>query len=268
MARNAASAIAWARGQLGSRAWGGRCEAFTRTALGFPGQYPSANAAWAAAGGKHPGDFNPPAGVPVFWALTGPNAPYGHVALSIGGGRAISSSNEAGHAVVSVISIRGFTDRYAIYRGWAEVYHGVRLDLGGTVQVGGGIGGAGKHSVAAAQVQEEEDMTPEQEKKLNRAVEGVDQALRALTQVNERVYSIEQKVNHSFEADDQSLTSIGNVGGRIYQIEQKVNTIVEAVDHMLKALTQVNERAYGAYVQSKAALDSLAEVAKALGERK
>ena len=37
---------------------------------------------------------------------------------------------------MSVISIRGFTDRYAIYRGWAEVYHGVRLDLGGTVQVG------------------------------------------------------------------------------------------------------------------------------------
>jgi chromosome segregation ATPase len=188
--------------------------------------------------------------------------------LSIGGGKAISSSNEAGHAVVSVISIRGFTDAYAIYCGWAGVYHGVRLDQGGTVQVGGGNSGGGKHSVAAAQVQEEEDMTPEQEKKLNRTVEGVDQALRALTQVNNRVYSIEQKVNHSFEADDQSLTSIGNVGGRIYQIEQKVNHLVEAVDHMLQALTQVNERAYGAYAQSKAALDSLAEVAKALGERK
>lgn len=267
MARNAASAIAWARGQLGSRSWGGRCEAFTRTALGFPGQYPSANAAWAASGEKHPGDFNPPAGVPVFWALTGPNAPYGHVALSIGGGKAISSSNEAGHAVVSVISIRGFTDAYAHYRGWAGVYHGVRLDQAGAVQVGGGSTSGGKHSAAAAQV-EEEDMTPDQERKLNRTVEGVDQALRALTQVNNRVYSIEQKVNHSFEADDQSLTSISNVGGRIYQIEQKVNTLVEAVDHMLKALTQINERAYGAYAQSKAALDSLAEVAKAIGERK
>lgn len=52
MARNAATAIAWARGQLGSRSWGGRCEQFVRTALGFPGQYPSANAAWAAAGGS------------------------------------------------------------------------------------------------------------------------------------------------------------------------------------------------------------------------
>ena len=50
---------------------GGRCEQFVRTAPGFPGQYPSANAAWAAAG-EASGDFNPPAGVPVFWALTGP----------------------------------------------------------------------------------------------------------------------------------------------------------------------------------------------------
>lgn len=260
MARNAATAIAWARGQLGSRSWGGRCEQFVRTALGFPGQYPSANAAWAAAGGKHPGDFNPPAGVPVFWGLTGPNAPYGHVALSIGGGRAISSSNEAGHAVVSVISIRGFTDRYAIYRGWAEVYHGVRLDLGGTVQVGGG----GKHSaVVPEQTVEEEDMTPEQDAKLNRAVASGEHALGALKQVNERVYLIDQKATHTFEAADQLLKSLNDVAARLVSVERKVNHSYEADDQSLVSLNNVGGTAY----QVGQKVDALAETVGKLVDR-
>lgn len=226
MARNAATAIAWARAQLGSTAWRGLCEKFTRTALGIPSAYPSANAAWYAAGDKHPGDFNAPAGVPVFWDLSGPNAPYGHVALSIGGGQAISSSNERGRPVVSVISIRGFTDRYARYRGWAGIYHGIALDVGGRSSEPG----------APAPVEEEEDMNPAQEAKLNRAVENSDAALRALTLANERVYGLEQKLNH----------------------------VYEAADHLLKAVTQVNDRAYLTDVQSKAAVAQIGEVAELL----
>lgn len=121
------SAVAWARAHVGQGGWGGRCEQFVRSCFGLGPMYPSAKAAWNGAGGKHHGDFSPPPGVPVFWNLTGRNAPYGHIALSIGGGYAISSSNSAGRPIVSVISIYGFTDRSAPYLGWAEVYHGVRV---------------------------------------------------------------------------------------------------------------------------------------------
>lgn len=227
MARNAATAIAWARSQIGSTQWRGLCERFTRTALGLGSSYPSANAAWWASGEKHPGDFNAPAGVPVFWDLAGPNAPYGHVALSIGGGRAISSSNEHGVPVVSEISIRGFTDAYARYRGWARIYHGVYLDIGAH-QSG---------TITAPPIESEEDnMNAAQEAKLNRALENSDLALRALTQTNERVYGTEQKVNH----------------------------IYEAVDHLLRAVTQVNDRTYLTDVQSKAAVAQIGEVAELL----
>ena len=85
-------------------------------------------------------------------------------------------------------------------------------------------------------IEEEEDMNPAQEAKLNRAVENSDAALRALTLANERVYGLEQKLNH----------------------------VYEAADHLLKAVTQVNDRAYLADVQSKAAVAQIGDVAKLL----
>lgn len=151
---------------IGSRAWAGKCERFVRTCFGFPSAYPSAKAAYyaSAAAGRIHRDFNAPPGVPVFWNLTGKNAPYGHVAISIGGGRAISSSNERGRPGVCIISIAGFTDRTAPYLGWAEVYHGHRVYSGGWTApskprsggTGSGKGktgrptGGGKHTAPSA----------------------------------------------------------------------------------------------------------------------
>lgn len=120
-------AIAWARNRLGSHAYDGLCERFVRLAYGFGPDYGSAKQAWNAAGAKHAGETSPPPAVPVFWNLAGPNSAYGHVALSIGGGRAISTSNERGYPGVCIISIAGFTDRSAPFLGWAEIYHGTRV---------------------------------------------------------------------------------------------------------------------------------------------
>lgn len=120
-------AIAWARNRLGSHAYDGLCERFVRSAYGFGPDYGSAKQAWNAAGAKHAGETSPPPAVPVFWNLTGPNSTYGHVALSIGGGRAISTSNERGYPGVCIISIAGFTDRSAPFLGWAGIYHGTRV---------------------------------------------------------------------------------------------------------------------------------------------
>jgi cell wall-associated NlpC family hydrolase len=125
--RSANQAIQWAKSQIGSRAYRGLCEKFVRSAFGFGPDYGSAKEAWNAAGGKHPRDMNAPPGVPVFWDLTGVNARYGHVALSLGGGLAVSSSDEAGRPGVTIISIAKFTDAYARYLGWAEIYHGVNV---------------------------------------------------------------------------------------------------------------------------------------------
>lgn len=231
MVRGPMQAIAWGKAQVGSRAWGGRCEAFTRSCFGLPGQYPSANAAWRASGNKHPGDFNAPAGVPVFWDLVGPNAPYGHVALSIGGGYAVSSSREDGAAIVSIISIRRFTDRYAFYRGWAGIYHGITLSHGPT-----SISDSGQTDGETWEPPKEDIMNPAQELKLNRTLEQTDLTLKTLAQVNDRVYDALNKINHVFEG----------------------------VDQMLRSLAQINDRAYLSSVRSEAALASLGKLAESL----
>lgn len=220
MPRDPAAAIAWAEAEKGSTAWRGRCESFVRQALDFASVYPSANEAWYAAGDKHPGDFDPPAGVPVFWALTGKNAPYGHVALSIGGGKAISSSDERGHPVVSEISIRGFTDETAIYRGWAGFYHGVQLDYT-----------RGNSSVAAVGGEEVEELTPEQAKQLVQLVEQSNLTLQSLGDVAQRAYALEQKVNHIEQVVDHTLTALGQTAQNAWGANEHSRDAVQALNN-------------------------------------
>lgn len=125
-----------AMAKVGQKGYKGKCEQFVREAFGFPGRYESANAAWQAAGDKHPGDTNPPAGVPVFWDLIGgDNANYDHVALSIGGGKVVSTSVGPGGAV-GVIAIKDYTDAGAKYRGWARIYHGQNVLAHASQQTG------------------------------------------------------------------------------------------------------------------------------------
>lgn len=220
MPRDPAAAIAWAEDEKGSTAWRGRCESFVRQALDFASVYPSANEAWYAAGDKHPGDFDPPAGVPVFWALTGKNASYGHVALSIGGGKAISSSDERGNPVVSEISIRRFTDETAIYRGWAGFYHNVQLDYT-----------RGKHSVASEGGEEVEELTPEQAKQLVQLVEQSNLTLQSLGDVAQRVYALEQKVNHIEQVVDHTLTALGQTAQNAWGANEHARDAVQALNN-------------------------------------
>lgn len=220
MPRDPAAAIAWAEAEKGSTAWRGRCESFVRQALDFASVYPSANEAWYAAGDKHPGDFDPPAGVPVFWALTGKNAPYGHVALSIGGGKAISSSDERGNPVVSEISIRRFTDETAIYRGWAGFYHDVQLDYT-----------RGKHSVASEGGEEVEELTPEQAKQLVQLVEQSNLTLQSLGDVAQRAYALEQKVNHIEQVVDHTLTALGQTAQNAWGANEHARDAVQALNN-------------------------------------
>lgn len=108
----------------------GMCEKFTRGHFGFPARYGSAKLAYQASkrDGKVHVDYNAPAGVPVFWdILSGKNAPYDHVAISVGGGYCISTSAGPGGTVAKV-SIRDLTQRWGMrYLGWAEFYHGQRV---------------------------------------------------------------------------------------------------------------------------------------------
>lgn len=220
MPRDPAAAIAWARAWKGSTAWSGRCESFVRQALDLDSVYPSAKVAWEEAGDKHPGDFYPPAGVPVFWALTGKNEPYGHVALSLGGGKAISSSDERGHPVVSEISIPKFTDDTAIFLGWAGFYHGVQLDY---TRV--------NSSVASEGGEEVEELTPEQAKQLVQLVEQSNLTLQSLGDVAQRAYALEQKVNHIEQVVDHTLTALGQTAQNAWGANEHSRDAVQALNN-------------------------------------
>lgn len=129
MAQLTARALANARASIGKGgSYSGMCEKFVRTCFGFTAKYASAKIAWDHAGGKHHGDYNAPAGVPVFWDITsGKNVKYDHIALSVGGGYCVSTSAGKG-GTVALVSIRDLTRRWGMtYRGWAEVYHGIRV---------------------------------------------------------------------------------------------------------------------------------------------
>lgn len=82
----------WAKGQLGSTAWGGRCQAFVCNAYyAGIGEYRtshdalSARRQWMKSGTAS--DLKPPAGAAVYFVGTPVNGKnYGHVALSMGDG--------------------------------------------------------------------------------------------------------------------------------------------------------------------------------------
>lgn len=130
MAINGNAVAESAKSRIGHSGWSGLCEAFTRTAFGFSAKYASANLAYRASkrAGKMHMDTSPPPGVPVFWDITrGVNAPYDHVAVSIGGGEVVSTS-VGKNKTPAIIGINELTKLWGMrYRGWAEVYHGVRV---------------------------------------------------------------------------------------------------------------------------------------------
>src|SRR4051812_20435237 len=84
-------AVEWADAQKGSSAWYYRCEKFVENAYATEGQFYSA---WAAATqiGLHPGTVTdaPRGSLMFFGPDQATNQGYGHVGISLGGGRMVS----------------------------------------------------------------------------------------------------------------------------------------------------------------------------------
>ncbi len=115
-------AVAWARTQLGvsyttltpDGKWSGWCELFVEKAFGTSGRYGSAAANYRAqlAAGRIHTTGTPPVGAMLFYAW----GTFGHSALSIGGGQAISTQGFASALPVRQHSVTGLG---LPYLGWA-----------------------------------------------------------------------------------------------------------------------------------------------------
>lgn len=130
--RNAREAASWALQQVknGSDRWHNYCERFVETAWGKPHRYASAIAHWGVAVREkraHNGKDAPP-GAFVFWG----GGQYGHTAISIGGGKVVSTDIlRKGKA--DVVHIDTITKRWnKPYLGWADPSKGTVLDKNST----------------------------------------------------------------------------------------------------------------------------------------
>lgn len=123
--KTGSAAINWAQARIGDSGWYALCQKFVRMALGAGGGFPSAITAWKGAKYKH-GISNPnqvPAGVPVYWS----GGQYGHVALSTGGGRIISTDFPK-RGYIGTGTISGLTSAWRKpLLGWTEDINGKRI---------------------------------------------------------------------------------------------------------------------------------------------
>lgn len=80
---------------------------------------PTAYDAWRKSSGKHPGDRNPPAGVPVFWGPK-PGSAAGDVVISLGGGRVVATDYPV-YGQVNITTIAARERQIGRpYLGWTE----------------------------------------------------------------------------------------------------------------------------------------------------
>jgi hypothetical protein len=101
----------------------GMCLKYTRTWLEIPSLQPDAISAWNKANVKHPGDRNPPAGAPVFYK----GGQYGHIALSMGGGK-IRSTDCTSTYDVSTVDLSWCENHWGYpYLGWTEDLNEVKI---------------------------------------------------------------------------------------------------------------------------------------------
>jgi hypothetical protein len=111
----AATAVGWARSQLGSAVWAFRCELFVEEAFGTSSQFPTA---WAAAqhARLHKGSVvHAPAGSVLYFAPDSVNDGFGHTGISLGHGRMVSALD-----TVQITDVA--TSHYwaSDYIGWAD----------------------------------------------------------------------------------------------------------------------------------------------------
>jgi hypothetical protein len=95
----------------------GYCLQQCRIWAGIPARYPDAATAWRNANDKHR-DRKPPRGAAVYW--TGGSRGYGHIAISLGGGK-VRSTDAAGAGRVATRTIGWFDRNWSslTYAGWA-----------------------------------------------------------------------------------------------------------------------------------------------------
>lgn len=110
----------------------GMCMKWTRTMLGQPavgdvdgdGDADAVDG-WKSCKHKHPGDRNPPAGVPVFWG--GGRNGYGHVGISLGN-RTFRGTDAPNPGLVGNVGLRWPEQHWGLtYLGWAEDLNGVLI---------------------------------------------------------------------------------------------------------------------------------------------
>lgn len=91
----------------------------------------TATEAWNLSQGKHPGDRNPPAGVPVFWGPKAGSA-AGDVVISLGGGR-VACTDYPNYGQVGIATIDQRERQIGRpYLGWAERIFDVQIDFDGS----------------------------------------------------------------------------------------------------------------------------------------
>jgi hypothetical protein len=95
----------------------GYCLQQCRMWAGIGSMYPDASTAWRNTNDRHPGDMNAPRGSAVYW--TGGSHGYGHIAISVGGGK-VRSTDAGGSGHVATVSIGWVHDHWGLpYAGWA-----------------------------------------------------------------------------------------------------------------------------------------------------
>ena len=129
------------------------CAAFVQRVYSMGWVGASAIDAWNRAHHKHT-DFPPPPGVPCYWAPKGSN-PYGHIAVSLGGGKC-RSSDYPGRGQVGTVDIRWIEQHWpntGRYLGWSE-------DIAGSTIPGGSAAATGKRPAAPPRPRHLEDDMP------------------------------------------------------------------------------------------------------------
>jgi hypothetical protein len=84
----AEAAIAWYMSRLGQHTYEGQCELAAENAFGTESVYATASTDWNAQPLKHADWQNAPRGALVYWGTSA----AGHVAISLGAGRVVSTS--------------------------------------------------------------------------------------------------------------------------------------------------------------------------------
>lgn len=126
----------------------GMCLQWSRERAAIAALQPDAATAWKHAHNRHPGDRNPPRGAMVYW--TGGSHGYGHIAVSLGGGK-IRSSDANGSGRPATVDL-GWVERAwgMPYAGWADNVNDVVIPgVGGGSSNNGGDDDMPKYDHAA-----------------------------------------------------------------------------------------------------------------------